>query len=326
MAAESADNQPVDRVDSIAPRTATPLACVDLALRLAEVRANDVVLDIGCNDGRVLIRALQHAGETSRSGDENLCKMNQDQSVSMNKSAELTYSNVHGRGIGVEIVEEACYVARRAVAEAGLSESIEIIHGNILDMGVNELGRSSTDLIRSADVIFLFMALKPFDKLSTMIASVVRPGTRIVTYLFPLHTSSSSTKTTVQTIPLPLAATRHTVTRTQSAETSASGTETKTETAISSLAFTSASFASSSSTLTETIPGVSPSSPSSPSSPYHFKHHFKHMQSQQSHHPHASDSSSIFNSWFIRSESLQNTRPNGIGTAQFTRVYLYIVK
>jgi ribosomal protein L11 methylase PrmA len=46
----------------LAPYVATPNDVVDRALRLADVQSNDVVFDLGCGDGRVVIAAASVAG------------------------------------------------------------------------------------------------------------------------------------------------------------------------------------------------------------------------------------------------------------------------
>jgi cyclopropane fatty-acyl-phospholipid synthase-like methyltransferase len=46
------------------PYVSTPQAVVDAMLRLAEVRACDVVYDLGCGDGRIVITAARSFGAT----------------------------------------------------------------------------------------------------------------------------------------------------------------------------------------------------------------------------------------------------------------------
>ena len=46
------------------PYVSTPQAVVDAMLRLAEVRAGDVVYDLGCGDGRIVITAARSFGAT----------------------------------------------------------------------------------------------------------------------------------------------------------------------------------------------------------------------------------------------------------------------
>ena len=52
---------PVDQ-DSLAPYVPTPQNVVDRMLQLAEVASNDVVYDLGCGDGRIVITAAKKYG------------------------------------------------------------------------------------------------------------------------------------------------------------------------------------------------------------------------------------------------------------------------
>jgi len=77
----------------------TPPDVVDQVVRELRLTASDVLADLGCGDGRILIAAVKHYG----------C-----------------------RGIGVEIDPVRADEARRQVAEAGLSNLITIITGDAL--------------------------------------------------------------------------------------------------------------------------------------------------------------------------------------------------
>ncbi len=53
--------EPVQR-ESLAPYVPTPQAVVDRMLELAEVNSSDVVYDLGCGDGRIVITAAKKYG------------------------------------------------------------------------------------------------------------------------------------------------------------------------------------------------------------------------------------------------------------------------
>ena len=199
----------------IAPQTATPTACIHLALRLAGIRSTDTLLDVGCNDARVLITAASSTMLASRPK----------------------------RCIGVEIVEAAARSASERVHDAGLSSRVEVISGDVTLM---------PRVFRDASVVFLFMALTKRTQLMRMIARECRPGTRIVTYLFPLHATTKEDN----------------------------DSNTKKE---------------------------------------------KKKRSDDDDDDVNDSVNDVFNDWFVRSESVKSTRPNGIDVSQFSTVYLYRV-
>ena len=80
----------------------TPRVAIDSAVALLQLDTNDVLADIGCGDGNVLIEAVRMSG----------C-----------------------RAIGVEIDEERAKLAQRAVQEAGLQEKIQILCGECGEWG-----------------------------------------------------------------------------------------------------------------------------------------------------------------------------------------------
>src|SRR3970040_652557 len=78
----------------------TPAVAMDAMLLEMSLAAEDVLYDIGCADGRVLIAAAQRYG----------C-----------------------RGVGIEIDSQTAEIARRNVARAGLSGQIRIVTGDALN-------------------------------------------------------------------------------------------------------------------------------------------------------------------------------------------------
>src|SRR5262245_60770701 len=62
--AQATPTQPQKRVDAppLAPFVPTPQEVVDKMLKLAEVTKNDVVIDLGCGDGRIPITAAKMYG------------------------------------------------------------------------------------------------------------------------------------------------------------------------------------------------------------------------------------------------------------------------
>jgi predicted O-methyltransferase YrrM len=73
---------------------------VTAMLKLAGVTKTDVVYDLGCGDGKIVIAAARQFG---------------------------------ARGVGIEIDPERVRAARAAVRAAGVSDKVTIIEGNIFD-------------------------------------------------------------------------------------------------------------------------------------------------------------------------------------------------
>ncbi len=88
------------------PYVPTPEAVARKMLELAGATPNDIVYDLGCGDGRILITAVKEFGVK--------------------------------RAVGVEIREELVREARERVAKEGLQDRIEIIHGDMFEVDVSE--------------------------------------------------------------------------------------------------------------------------------------------------------------------------------------------
>lgn len=122
----------------LGPYLGTTTGQVVPLLALADVGPDDVVLDIGCGDGRVLIEAVRHFGCRAR---------------------------------GVERDADLAETARRAVADAGLAERIEIVEGD-------------ADAVAVDDVTVAFAFLPP-DAVASLLPRVLAdmaPGGRFVTH------------------------------------------------------------------------------------------------------------------------------------------------
>jgi precorrin-6B methylase 2 len=85
--------------DTLAPDFPTPLTVVDRMLALASVKPTDVVYDLGCGDGRILINAAR------------------------------TY---HCRAVGVELSRDIYERTCLRIKSLGLTDQITVIHGNVL--------------------------------------------------------------------------------------------------------------------------------------------------------------------------------------------------
>ena len=69
------------------PYVSTPYEVVDAMIRMAAVRADDVVYDLGCGDGRLVIEAVKRAG-MRHSGD-----LSESKTHSKNQVSPTQYRN-----------------------------------------------------------------------------------------------------------------------------------------------------------------------------------------------------------------------------------------
>lgn len=83
----------------------TPDNVVEIMLRLADVKKDDVVYDLGCGDGRIVIAAAKKAG----------C-----------------------RAVGFEIDPEMVEVSRKNVKEAGVEDLVTIKQADIFELDLSE--------------------------------------------------------------------------------------------------------------------------------------------------------------------------------------------
>jgi SAM-dependent methyltransferase len=102
-----------------APYHGTPPEVVERMLRLAEVRSGDVVYDLGCGDGRIVIAAVRHAGV---------------------------------RGVCVELDPARLRWAREAAEEAGVSSLIRFVQGDLFEVPIQDATVVTLYLMRPANL------------------------------------------------------------------------------------------------------------------------------------------------------------------------------
>jgi precorrin-6B methylase 2 len=85
--------------DTLAPAFPTPQEVVDRMLTLAQVRPGEMVYDLGCGDGRIVITAAQ---------------------------------KFHARAVGIEIRRDIYEGTLGRVRSLGLADQVLIVHGNAL--------------------------------------------------------------------------------------------------------------------------------------------------------------------------------------------------
>lgn len=79
-------------IEDLGPYVPSPPSVVDAMLALAEVTADDVVFDLGCGDGRIVIRAARRHG---------------------------------ARGVGIDLDDKLVAAAKRRAQEAGVADRVE---------------------------------------------------------------------------------------------------------------------------------------------------------------------------------------------------------
>ena len=99
----TSDGAPVRTIE--VPFVVTPNDTVRAMLELAEVKADDVVYDLGCGDGRIVIAAAKLRG---------------------------------ARGVGVEIDDKLVETARVDVQRAGLQDRVRIEQGDLFEMDFHD--------------------------------------------------------------------------------------------------------------------------------------------------------------------------------------------
>jgi cyclopropane fatty-acyl-phospholipid synthase-like methyltransferase len=107
---------------NLAPFVASPQPIVDRMLDIAEVKAGEMVYDLGCGDGRVLITAAKR---------------------------------FNAKGVGVELSEKLVNSTNDSIRRMNLQEQVKIIHGNLLAVNLQPadvvtiyLETNSNDLLR----------------------------------------------------------------------------------------------------------------------------------------------------------------------------------
>jgi SAM-dependent methyltransferase len=105
-AASPALAQVAEAKDNIAgPYVPTPWIIVDDMLRLADIRAEDVVYDLGSGDGRLVITAAKRFGV---------------------------------RGVGVELQPELVELARTGAKKEGVDDRVKFVQGDLFETDIRE--------------------------------------------------------------------------------------------------------------------------------------------------------------------------------------------
>jgi SAM-dependent methyltransferase len=132
--------QEPDRLD--VPYVPTTQKVVDAMLKMANVNSNDVLYDLGCGDGRIVITAAKKYGAT---------------------------------GTGVDIDPQRIKEAKENAEEAGVSNKVNFIQGNLFEADFSK-----------ATVVTLYLLPSVNLKLRPQLLQQLKPGTRIVSHAFDM--------------------------------------------------------------------------------------------------------------------------------------------
>lgn len=131
--------------DEIVLRKApTPAEAVEVMCKLAEVGKDDVVYDLSCGDGRIVLAAVQKFGAK--------------------------------RGVGVDSDPGRIQEAQLRAREAGVDDKVEFRQGDVLRI----------EDLAEATVVLLDLSEELNRRLRPILQKKLKPGTRVVSYRFPL--------------------------------------------------------------------------------------------------------------------------------------------
>jgi SAM-dependent methyltransferase len=94
-----------DYRNNLAPYVGSPEHAVDKMLEVANLKPGEVLYDLGCGDGRILIAAA---------------------------------SKYKAKGVGIEISDHLARAAFERVKKAGLADQVKIIHGDFMKTDLSE--------------------------------------------------------------------------------------------------------------------------------------------------------------------------------------------
>jgi len=124
----------------------TSLEAIDSFLKLAQVHSKDVVLDIGCGDGRVLREAWKQS---------------------------------HARGIGIELDQKLVDQGKSDIVEDDMANAV-----SLHCMSFND--PEAVALIHAASVVFLFMLPELTAEIAQLLLKHAQPTARVVSFIFSL--------------------------------------------------------------------------------------------------------------------------------------------
>ena len=129
--------------DTLAPAYPSPQVVVERMLKLADVKPGEMVYDLGCGDGRIVITAAMKFG---------------------------------AKAVGVEIRRDIYETTLARVASLGLSEKVQIVHGDALKTN-----------LAPADVVTLYLLTSSNERLRPVLEAQLKPGARVISHDFEIR-------------------------------------------------------------------------------------------------------------------------------------------
>lgn len=120
--------------------------CIDKFLELAKPHKNDIIVDLGCGDGRILIAAAKHAN----------CKC-----------------------IGIEIQSKVVQKAKENVTKHGLNHLVEIKECDFKSFECKQI-------LQSASIVFTFLLPKIMPLVTNILMDSISSQCRVISYIFDL--------------------------------------------------------------------------------------------------------------------------------------------
>ena len=115
----------------------------DIIFSIAKLGKEDVFYDLGCGDGRIVIEAARRTDVK--------------------------------KAVGIEIDERLVEIARKNAEKSGVSDRVEIIHGDFFTTPISE-----------ATVVYMYLTRRVNELLKPKLSSELRIGARIITLDFEI--------------------------------------------------------------------------------------------------------------------------------------------
>lgn len=108
----------IDPGQNLAPYVPSPQPIVERMLEAADLKPGEVVYDLGCGDGRIVVTAARE---------------------------------FHAHAVGVELSEKLVEMATDSIKRLGLANSARIIHGNLLNVDLSDADVVTLYLLTSSN-------------------------------------------------------------------------------------------------------------------------------------------------------------------------------
>lgn len=131
------------RSQYLAPGVWSPITVCERMLELANLKPGETVYDLGSGDGRVLIIAAQKFG---------------------------------AKAVGVEISENLVKRSKERIQAEGLSQQVQVIHGDLMDVDISP-----------ADVVTIYLLRDSNDVVKPKLEASLKPGARVVSHDYEIR-------------------------------------------------------------------------------------------------------------------------------------------